>query len=66
LQMAFVEVSRHVEGGGATAAPEAQSAPASEAPAGEASAKAEPSIETPAAEKTEEESKKRFTKSYGP
>lgn len=62
LQMAFVEVSKEVKGGGAQSAP--SPAPAAEAP--------EPAA-APASEKTdstepspsETESRKKFTKSYG-
>jgi len=61
LQMAFVEVSRNVKGGGGPAAPE-PAAPAAEQPAESTSAEKTDAPEAPA---TESESRKKFTKSYG-
>ena len=62
LQMAFVEVSKEVRGGGAEPAP--ASAPSVET-APEASAPTEEKTESPQAPPTEAESRKKFTKSYG-
>jgi len=63
LQMAFVEVSQH--GGGAGPAPAAEPAGAHAAPSAEPVAPA-PADETPAAPQApENESRKKFTKSYG-
>lgn len=57
LQMAFVEVSKEMEGGKTEAA-----APAAPTPKAET---AEPAGEEPATPQSESESRKKFTKSYG-
>ncbi|PZR75366.1 MAG: hypothetical protein DLM73_05485 [Chthoniobacterales bacterium] len=65
LQMAFVEVSQQVKGGGATAStptPAPESETASPAQPSSAAEKSELSASSPA---PETESRKKFTKSYG-
>jgi hypothetical protein len=59
LQIAYVEVSQAMRGGGAEAAPEP--APAAEEPKPAAESSSQPSVEAP----SESESRKKFTKSYG-
>ena len=59
LQLAFV----HVAGGGETESPKADATPSVEAKISESSPEGEAPISTPAA--SEEEDKKKFTKSYG-
>jgi hypothetical protein len=74
LQMAYVEVARHVEKGGAPPsegapkpATEPQPEPATASSAGAAAAAGSTSApeQTPPITSTESESKKKFTKSYG-
>jgi hypothetical protein len=59
LQMAFVEVSQAMRGGGAESTPSPEPATEESTPAAESSA--EPKVEAP----SESESRKKFTKSYG-
>ena len=62
LQMAFVEVSQAVKGGGVASPAPAPAFPQEEGSVEEAPASAEPA---PSISSTESESKKKFTKSYG-
>ena len=64
LQMAYVEVARE-QGKGATQPESTQAAPPSEPAEQPSAAKPEPSVPTTSTE-SETESRKKFTKSYGP
>ena len=67
LQMAYIEVAQQVSKGGAPApiAPETEQAVPQQEPSAQAAATSEPSAPVASTE-SETESKKKFTKSYGP